>query len=78
MHSYAPYALERLRAATGATDVIGALLAGRRLDLVSDKGQIEVLDRFLRVHYRRALDWELLGGDGGRGTWYAMRLLPAQ
>jgi hypothetical protein len=76
VHTYAPYAVHQLRAATGAGDVVGALLDGNRLDMIAEGWQIDVLRRHLRIHYGRNLAWRLLSGDGGRGSWFEVRVLP--
>ena len=72
--SYAPYALERLRAATGAGDVVQALLDGKEIDMFANRWQVDVLGRHLRIHYRRTLDWRLFGGDGDGGSWFRLRV----
>lgn len=74
VQSYAPYALERLRAATGAGDVVQALLDGKEIDMFADRYQVEGLRRHLRIHYRRTLDWRLLGGDGEGNSWFRLRV----
>lgn len=76
VYGHAPQVLEQLRAATGASDVVTALLEGKELDMIADGWQIDVLRRHLRSHYRRILDWRLLRGSGGRGSWYRVRVLP--
>jgi hypothetical protein len=75
--SYAPYAIERLREATGKTDVVAALVAGQPLDFIADGGEVELLQRHLRLHYQRDLSWERLRGDGRRGSWYRLSVAPA-
>jgi hypothetical protein len=74
--AYAPNVLARLRADTGENDVIAALLAGKELDMIAVGWQIDVLRRHLRIHYDRLLQWRLARGDGGRGTWYRIRVAP--
>jgi hypothetical protein len=74
VQSYAPYALERLRAATGAGDVVQVLLDGKEIDMLANRWQVDVLGRHLRIHYRRKLDWRLLGGDGDGGSWFRLRV----
>lgn len=74
--AYAPYALEQLRAFTGESDVVAAILAGKELDMIAVGWQIDVLRRHLRIHYGRALQWRLLRGDGGRGSWFRLRVSP--
>jgi hypothetical protein len=74
VQSYAPYALARLRAGTGAGDVIQALLEGKEIDMFANGWQIDVLRRHLRIHYRRTLAWRLIDGDGQRATWFRLRI----
>lgn len=76
VQSYAPYALERLRTATGAPDVIQALLDGKEVDMFANGWQVDVLRRHLRIHYQRTLAWQLVEGDGKRATWFRLRLRP--
>ena len=76
VHSYAPYALAQLRRFTGEGDVVAAMLAGKEFDMIADGWQIDVLRRHLRIHYGRALQWRLLRGDGGRATWFRVRITP--
>ena len=76
VQAYAPYALERLRTFTGEGDVVAAILAGKELDMIAVGWQIDVLRRHLRIHYGRVLQWRLLRGDGGRGTWFRVRIAP--
>lgn len=74
VQAYAPYAVEQLRTFTGETDVVAAILAGKELDMIAVGWQIDVLRRHLRIHYGRALQWRLLRGDGGRGSWFRVRV----
>jgi uncharacterized membrane protein len=76
VQAYAPYAVAQLRAFTGESDVVAAILAGKELDMIALGWQIDVLRRHLRIHYGRALQWRLLRGDGGRGTWYRVTVAP--
>ena len=76
VQAYAPYALEQLRTFTGEGDVVAAILAGKELDMIAVGWQIDVLRRHLRIHYGRALQWRLLRGDGGRGTWFRVWIAP--
>jgi hypothetical protein len=76
VQAYAPYAVAQLRASTGQGDVVAAILAGKELDMIAVGWQIDVLRRHLRIHYDRALQWRLLRGDGGRGTWFRVKVAP--
>ena len=78
VHSYAPYALEVLRRATGSGDVVGALLAGREINLIGNDWQVDVLRRHLRIHYGAELQWLAQDSDDDRNRvrWYRLSLAP--
>src|SRR5262249_33571060 len=82
VHSYAPYALESLHRATGSNDVVGALLAGKEIDLIGNDWQVDVLRRHLRIHYNANLQWQAADGSGDgdrdRVRWYRLGLQAAR
>ena len=69
IYAFAPFALERLHAATGSRDLVAALLEGSELDLLTPDGLIRGLEIFVRQHYGKNLTSRILGAYD-QFSWY--------
>ena len=61
-YQLAPASLARLHAYTGGKNFIDALLAGQKFYIISSKGRLMMLDRYLQEHYHSSLQWQSVPG----------------